>query len=164
MTELKNLTVEEVSIVDEGANPGAKVVFFKRNEEEPAKKFHRKEEADRIISELLNRINKKIDTLEEVELKKEASKYEILGEKAEDLTAIFKAAKESGTYNELITTLNKALDLLKKSGTFEEIGKSGNRNSTPSVEKIAKKIQQAEPSLTWRQAVDKAFLSLKENK
>ena len=219
MTELKELQVDEVSLVDEGANPEAHILFFKRKEEksmaknekaaevvkqetaaeEVAKseptvdaekaelqkrvaeletKLAERDAADKAaiekaaqeklaadnaeISAAFERLNQRLEThikkVENDELLKVASKYEILGEKAEELAPVLKKMKAAGVYDEFIGKLDRELALVKKSGTFDEIGKTGTNSAQVSIEKIAKQLMAADPTLTERQAIDKAFL------
>ena len=221
MNELKELEVDEVSLVDAGANPEAQIVFFKRKEEksmskketaaevvkqeelqlevakaeEPAVDAEKAELQKRVaelearlaerdaaeraavekaaqeklaadnaeISAAFERLNKRfeeyVEKAEDAELMKVATKYEILGEDATRLTATLKKMKAAGVYDEYVGKLDRELALVEKQGTFSELGKVGAGSAAVSVEKIAKKIQDAEPSLTWRQALDKAFVA-----
>lgn len=219
MNELKELEVDEVSLVDAGANPEAHIVFFKRKEEnfmakkETAAEVVKQEElqldvaktaepiidtektelqkrvaeleaqlaerdaaekaavekaaqeklaADNAeISAAFERLNQRFEAYvakaEESELLKVASKYEILGEKAEELAPVLKKMKAAGVYDEYISKLDRELALVKKSGTFDEIGKTGAGYAQASIEGIAKKLMEADPKLTERAAIDKAF-------
>lgn len=251
MNELKELEVDEVSLVDAGANPEAHIVFFKRKEEksmakkETAAEVVKQEElqvkqgtykvetdlnalkkialaeavkrgevfelkaedmpkveivdsekaelqkrvaeleaqlaerdaADKAavekaaqeklaadnaeISAAFERLNQRFEAYvakaEESELLKTASKYEILGEKAEELTPVLKKMKAAGVYDEYISKLDRELALVKKSGTFDEIGKTGAGYAQASIESIAKKLMEADPTLSERAAIDKAF-------
>lgn len=228
MNELKELEVDEVSLVDAGANPEAHIVFFKRKEE---KSMAKKETAAEVvkqetvaeevtkteeptlfenlskaldeatntelkkrvaeleaqlaerdaaekaavekaaqeklaadnaeISAAFERLNQRFEAYvakaEETELLKTASKYEILGEKAEELAPVLKKMKAAGVYDEYISKLDRELALVKKSGTFDEIGKTGAGYAQASIESIAKKLMEADPKLSERAAIDKAF-------
>ncbi|MBQ3434366.1 MAG: hypothetical protein IJG24_04885 [Selenomonadaceae bacterium] len=221
MNELKELEVDEVSVVSEGANPEAHIVFFKRKEEKSmAKKetaaevvkqevateevtkvaeptidtektelqkrvaeleaqLAERDAADKAavekaaqeklaadnaeISAAFERLNKRleehIEKAEDAELLKVASRYEILGEDAVQLSATLKKMKAAGVYDEYVGKLDRELVLVEKQGTFSEIGKVGASGyASVNIEKIAKQIQKAEPNLTWRQALDKAFV------
>lgn len=76
------------------------------------------------------------------------------------LNELLKAASKTNPqlYETAIRVLDGALEAVKKSGTFDEIGKRGTNNSTPDVQKIAAQIQKSQPNLTWRQAIDAAYL------
>lgn len=223
MNELVNLEVDEVSLVDEGANPGAHILFFKRKSEEDISMSKKetaaevvkqeelqlevaktaepvidaeKTELQKRVAELeaqlaerdaaekaavekaaqeklaadnaeinaaFERLNKRleehIEKAEDAELLKVASKYEILGEDAVQLSATLKKMKTAGVYDEYVGKLDRELALVEKQGTFSEIGKVGASGyASVNIEKIAKQIQKAEPNLTWRQALDKAFV------
>lgn len=219
MNELKELEVDEVSLVDAGANPEAHIVFFKRKEEKSMAKKEtaaevvkqetvaeevtkvaepiidaEKTELQKRVAELeaqlaerdaaekaavekaaqeklaadnaeisaaFERLNKRFEEYvakaEESELLKTASKYEILGEKAEELAPVLKKMKAAGVYDEYISKLDRELALVKKSGTFDEIGKTGAGYAQASIESIAKKFMEADPKLTEREAIDRAF-------
>ena len=150
MNELKELEVEEVSLVDAGANPEAKVVMYKRdavmaeNEAIVAK-----------LDELNKRLEVEIEKRETEALRKVAAKYELIGENVDDLTAILKAAQGTPLYDKMIATLDKLYDA--EQVKFEEIGKSGTNTRAGDIEKIAADIQKANPALTKRQAIEKAF-------
>ena len=149
MNKLEELEIEEVSLVDAGANPEADVVLFKREAAE--------DEASLLVKRLMKRLADMEARTEEQELLKTAQKYELLGERAEDLAKILKAAKAGGTYEKILNLLDKTLAALEKAGTFEEVG--SNRQSPVNVEEVAKRLQQNDPKLTWREALDKAYLS-----
>lgn len=233
MTELKDIEVREVSLVDAGANPEANILFFKRKQEENTmakndttpKDVNKQEElksdvadkaedvskaaeaaASKVVAEKENtelkarvaelekalaerdaadkaavekaaadkaaadnaeisaafeRLNKRFEEYvakaEDAELLKVASKYEVLGENAGQLSATLKKMKAAGVYDEYVSKLDRELAYVEKSGTFNEIGKSGYNSQAVSIEKFAAQIRKADPSLTERQALDKAF-------
>ena len=108
----------------------------------------------------LERLNKRmeehIEKAEDAELMKVAAKYEVLGENAENTFKLLKSLKGTEGYDLLIGTFDKALAQVEQSGLFDEIGKRG-RNSNNSAEELAKKFQQEDSKLTWRQALEKAY-------
>lgn len=148
MSELKDLTVEEISIVDAGANPEAKIILTKRAGDSEA-----------LIERLTKRLRDMEAQLEQSEMLKVASKYELLGEDSKVLAQTLKQAKAAGTYDTIIKLLDSTLELTLKAGTFKELGKTGTR-SAGTVEEVAKAIQKRRPDLTWRQALDKAYQQL----
>lgn len=221
--KLLDLEVNEISVVTEGANPDAHILFFKRKSEEDISMSKKETAAEVVkqeelqlevakaeepvidaektelqkrvaeleaqlaerdaaekaavekaaqeklaadnaeISAAFERLNKRleehIEKAEDAELLKVASKYEILGEDAVQLSATLKKMKAAGVYDEYIGKLDRELALVEKQGTFSEIGKVGASGyASVNIEKIAKQIQKAEPNLTWRQALDKAFV------
>ena len=232
MTELKDIEVREVSLVDAGANPEANILFFKRKQEEESmakketttevvkqeelksdvadkaedvskaaemaaskvvtekentelkkrvaeleKALAERDAADKAavekaaadkaaadnaaLVETLERLNKRLETeiakREDNELMKVAAKYEIIGENADNTFKLLKSLKGTENYDLLIGTFDKVLAQVEKSGTFNEIGKSGYNSQAVSIEKFAAQIRAADPSLTERQALDKAF-------
>lgn len=208
MNELKELLIDEVSLVDAGANPEANIFFFKRKEpkemadkevqkvekpEAPVEKkdeavetpapVEKKDEAAPVINVEVNpvekvdlsaltndlnalkeRLSSHIEKVEQAEFVKIASKYEILGEKADELAKTLKDAKavNEETYNQVIKALDTAFDVVEKSGTFKEIGKagSGQADSPQSqIEKIAADIRAKDASVDYRKSIDLAFQS-----
>lgn len=208
MNELKNIELEEVSLVDAGANPAANVVLFKRKGvgkvdkkdetkiDEPKidvekdalqkrvaeleKVLAERDAADKAevekaaaeklaadnakVTELLDRLEKRIEEhiekAESTELMKIAAKYEILGENADELAKVLKSVKGTDVYEKIIANLDRELAYVEKSGVFEEIGKRGDGagfSDKTQIQKIAAEIKKADPSLTDRQALDKAF-------
>ena len=169
MTELINLEVEEVSLVNAGANPEANILLFKRKEEKNmADKNTATADLERERAELAKAqetVQKLIGTLQEHVAKVEdaealaiAKKYEILGHKAEDLAKQLKSLKPyPELYKSLIQSFDSALAAVEKTRAFEEIGKSGFGEGVLQIEKVAQENQAKEPNLTWWQAVDKAY-------
>jgi hypothetical protein len=103
-------------------------------------------------------------SLEMKELIKTAQKYEIIGEKPEDLAKTLYTLKKSDEagYASYIAMLDKALALVQKSGLFTEIGKAshdGTAGSSPveKIQTIAAEIQKADPNLDHISAVNKAW-------
>lgn len=146
MNELTNLQISEVSLVDEGANPEADVMLFKR-----------KNSGGNELDGLIKRLTIQIEKVEESELRKTAEKYEILGESADNLVKALKQAKAAGNYETVIKLLDTTLKAVESSGVFHEMGKSGAGSTEVSVEKLAARFQKSEPNLSWRQALDKAY-------
>lgn len=154
MNELTNITVEEVSFVDEGANPKAQLVLFKRRE---------KTTGNPILA-TINRLSKKLEehlnAAEEAQMRKDLMKYELLGEDSNELFQTLKAAKQKGLYDQIIKLLDK--NLAAQSQLFEEIGKTGAyaaNDPRTQIEKIAADYRQNDPTLGYRQSIDKAFVN-----
>lgn len=207
MNELKEITVEEVSFVDAGANPKAKLLLYKRKEtdnmadkeikatkvdadkeqlqkrvaelekalaerdaadkEAIAKAAKEKADADNaalqaVIKRLEEQVKEQVEKSETAELTKIAAKYEILGEKPEELVKSLKLAKTAGNYDTLIGLLDKSLAAVNKAGTFEEIGKKGYGSQVVDAEALADEYQKADPTLSRRWALDKAYQEIKK--
>lgn len=100
---------------------------------------------------------------EDKELAQVAKKYEIVGKKPEELVPTLKSLKAAGgtAYDDMIAVLDQAVDMVEKSGAFSEIGKSGhggNANSAEAkVDTIAKKYMEDDPTLSYQNAVAKAW-------
>lgn len=100
---------------------------------------------------------------EERELTEVAKKYAIIGKKAEELVPLFKSLRAAGgtAYNDMIAVLDQTVEAVEKSGVFSEIGKSGNGSDGNSAEAkvsgIAKKLMEENPTLSYTQAMAKAW-------
>ena len=104
------------------------------------------------------------------EMREIAKKYSApLGKKEDELAnTLYEMKKSSETsYNEYIAVLDQSVELVNKSGMFEEIGKSGNRTygysnvakSEPEakIDSIAKSYQEKDPTMDYNTAVLKAW-------
>lgn len=114
------------------------------------------------IAQLTERFNKMQEQAEQAEFVKIAAKYEILGEDTASLAESLKVAKRAGgnLYEKQIQLLDGMLELTKKQGLYDEIGKSGygsGGTAKTQIEKIAAEIKKNKPELTDRQAIDAAF-------
>ena len=120
-------------------------------------------EANVIIEKLVKRLDEVEEKTEKAELLQIAKKYEVCGEKPEELVNTLYALKKSGNqaaYDAMIATLDKALSLVEKSGLFREIGKSGQGGGTgdawDQIVAKAQEIRKSKPELTEAQAIDLA--------
>lgn len=97
-----------------------------------------------------------------------AKKYEGIGENAEELAKTLYEMKSAGdeVYKSYVATLDKTLDLYKKTGLFGEIGKSygapvsGNiakSDAEAKIDALAEGIMKADPNVSRVQAVAKAW-------
>lgn len=106
-------------------------------------------------------------SIEMKEFEAVAKKYEVLGKKANEEAQVLYDLKKSGesNYAAYIAAMDAQVALVEKSGMFAEIGKSGGYNyssvakSEPEakVETIAKSYMEADPKLTYADAVAKAW-------
>ena len=141
---------------------------------DPAQMSETKQEdgMDDIYKGLHPAVKKEIESLrkfreeaEDRELQTIAKKYEIIGKKPEDLVPTLKSLKSAGgtAYDDMIALLDQTVDTVQKSGVFAEIGKSGhgsNENSAEAkIETIAKGLMEKDASLTYTDAVTKAWES-----
>ena len=116
-----------------------------------------------------NAIAKSEKFIEEQQKKEQvdvAKKYEILGEKPEELgPKLYDLKKSDETmYNTVIATLDKQVALIEKSPLFAEIGKSGNGGSynglsgaEAKVDAKAQEIMKADPNMSYTAAIAKAW-------
>ena len=96
-----------------------------------------------------------------------AKKYEIIGKKPEELAPVLKSLRNAGgtAYDDMISTLDSMVAMADSSGVFSEIGKSCRgsagivaKGKTESrVESIAKGYIEKDPSLSYTDAVAKAW-------
>jgi len=101
---------------------------------------------------------------EQVEL---AKKYDILGEKPEELGQKLYDLKKSdeAMYNTVIATLDKQVALIEKSPLFAEIGKSGHSGGSynglhgaeAKADAKAQEIMKADPRMSYTEAIAKAW-------
>ena len=111
----------------------------------------------------LQSLKKFKEEAEDKELSAVAKKYAIIGKKEEELVPLLKSLKAAGgtAYNDMIAVLDQAVDTVEKSGAFSEIGKSGHGSNENSAEAkisgIAKGYVEKDPSLSYEQAIAKAW-------
>lgn len=96
-----------------------------------------------------------------------AKKYDILGQKPEELGKQLYELKKSNEemYNTCIAMLDSQVALIEKSPLFAEIGKSGNAGGSynglsgaeAKVDAKAKEIMKADPNMSYNEAVAKAW-------
>lgn len=91
-----------------------------------------------------------------------AQKYALLGDDPQTLTQTLYEMKKSNpaNYDAYIQVLDKSLDLVQKSGLFDEIGKSGSGAGSSTLDKInsvATEIRKANPSLSAAAAQAQAW-------
>lgn len=116
----------------------------------------------------LEALEKRAVEAEERELLDVAKKYEIVGEKPEELVKTLKSLKDAGgtAYNDMISVLDRSVAMVEKSGVFSEIGKSFSGNPVASIKKsaaeskidtIAKGYMEKDSTLTYNAALAKAW-------
>lgn len=114
--------------------------------------------AKETFNALISKLQEQVEKSETAESLQIAKKYELLGLKAEELAPQLKQLKASPElYDTMIKLLDTALTTQENLGVFAEIGKKGFDNGTVSVEKYAAEIQKANPSMSWRWAIEKAY-------
>lgn len=138
------------------------------DEETPTKKSV----PDEVEAELHPEVEKALKEVEEMkknfemrELTEVAKKYAPLGKKADELTETLYTMKKSSpeAYNSYVAVLDEQLDLVNKSGMFEEIGKSGHGygvaggDTVGKIESIAAEIMKSAPDMSRNEAIMKAW-------
>ena len=120
------------------------------------------------VRERLEALEKRAAEAEERELLDVAKKYEIVGEKPEELVKTLKSLKDAGgtAYNDMISVLDRSVAMVEQSGVFSEIGKSFSGNPVASIKKsaaeskidtIAKGYMEKDSALTYNAALAKAW-------
>lgn len=120
-----------------------------------------------LVREKLEALEKRAEEAEDRELYAVAKKYEVLGEKPEELAKSLKTLKSAGgtAYNDMISLLDRNVAMVNNSGVFGEIGKSFS-GGTAAVKKsaaegkidtIAKGLIEKDPSMPYNMALAKAW-------
>lgn len=120
-----------------------------------------------LFKSAFERQNERIAELEKSLAMKEftgiAKKFAALGENEDELAKTLYDMHEAdeSLYNSYVASLEKSLDLVEKSGIFAEIGKSGAiggpSTAVGKVQAIAKSYTEKDPTLTYEQAIAKAW-------
>ena len=111
---------------------------------------------------MLENVQKRMEKQEDDEIMEIAKRYELLGKKPEELAPVLKSTKAASeeAYTQIITALDAALDIAKRSGMFNEIGSNGNGGATDAEARIAKRVEEirkAHPEMSVFVARDMAF-------
>lgn len=102
---------------------------------------------------------------EDRELTAIAKKYEILGQKPEELVPLLKSLKAAGgnAYDTMIASLDSSYEAVQKSAAFEEVGKSGHGSADGSAwaeaETKAVELMKSKSNMTKAQALDAVLAS-----
>lgn len=108
-----------------------------------------------------------IENVEKNEMVELAKKYDVLGQKAEELgEQLYNLKKSDETmFNTCISMLDSQVALIEKSPLFAEIGKSGNAGGSynglsgaeAKADAKAKEIMKADPNMGYTEAIAKAW-------
>lgn len=169
-------TVEKSSTVKPGENDDGEEDLDdgKNGKKTTTKKSAASEVGDDIYKGLHPAVKAEIEALrkyreaaENKEFMEVAKKYEIIGKKPEELAPVLKSLRNAGgtAYDDMISTLDSMVAMADSSGVFSEIGKSCRgsagivaKGKTESrVESIAKGYIEKDPSLSYTDAVAKAW-------
>lgn len=132
---------------------------------------HEEPAGDDIYKGLNPEVKKELESLKKFreeaetrELESVAGKYEIIGKKKEELVPMLKSLKTAGgtAYNDMIAMLDATVAAVNQSGVFSEVGKSGHglarvSDAEGKIEGIAKGYMEKEPSLSYTEALAKAW-------
>lgn len=119
-----------------------------------------------LVAKELKEMRAFMSAAEDRELAEVAKGYEIIGKKPDELVPVLKQLKAAGgtAYNDMISVLDQAREAVEKSGSFDEIGRSGYGESPIAkskaesrIEAKADEIRKAHPELTKEMAVVKAI-------
>ena len=122
-----------------------------------------KSDVPAFVKDAINKSEEFIKAQELKDMKEIAKKYEVLGERAEELGQHLYDLKKSNEdiYKSSIAMLDRQVEAIEKSGIFTEIGKSGARISEGDVIKKAEakaaEIRKSAPELTAEQAMARAW-------
>lgn len=112
----------------------------------------------------LEALKKFKEAAEDRELGQIAEKYAIIGKKKEELVPMFKSLRAAGgtAFDDMVAVLDNAVDVVEKSGAFNEVGKSGHGSasagqSEEKIDTIAKGYMEKDISLDYTSAVAKAW-------
>lgn len=155
--------------IDEGEDKDKKPPFVPPVEGEETKKgegtVNKSENIPEFVSKALERAESFMAAQELKEMTEVAKKYEVLGEKPDELAQQLYDLKKSDSklYDTSIAMLDRQVDAIAKSGIFTEIGKSGAAHSytgsdtVSKVETIAKSFMDGDSNLSYQEAMVKAW-------
>jgi hypothetical protein len=133
-------------------------------EEETEKGCATRKSAEPTLAKALERMERLEKSIEMKEFTEIAKRYAALGEDEEELahTLYDMHKSDPDNYAAYVKVLDKSLDLVEKSGLFNEIGKSAGGYSTAGgtvekVNQIAGEIMKSDPSMSREQAIAKAW-------
>ena len=115
------------------------------------------------VKKAIQKSNQFIEQMEMRDMADIAKKYEILGEKPEELAKSLYELKNTNeaVYKSCIAMLDNQISLINKSGLFTEIGKSGVQNDAKSsvakARNVASEIMKSHPDMTYDQAMAQAW-------
>lgn len=124
-------------------------------------------EVPQFVKDAIAKSEEFIEGVQKKEMVEVAKKYEILGQKPEELGAQLYDLKKSNEkmYNTCISMLDGQLALIEKSPVFAEIGKSGHRGSPVAggtaedkADAKAREIMKADPNISYTDAIAKAWI------
>lgn len=135
-----------------------------QNQEAPAEEEDIYKGLNPAVKAEIEALRKFREDAESRELDAVTGKYEIIGKKKEELVPLLKSLKAAGgtAYNDMIAILDATVEAVNKSGVFSEVGKSGHGSAHVSdaegkIEGIAKGYMQKEPSMSYTEALAKAW-------
>ncbi len=124
-------------------------------------------EVPQFVKDAIAKSEEFIEGVQKKEMIELAKKYDILGQKPEELGAQLYALKKSDEemYKTCISMLDGQLALIEKSPAFAEIGKSGHRGNSVAggtaedkIEAKAREIMKADPHISRTDAIAKAWV------
>lgn len=160
---------EELEDHDPPVTPPKKKTTEKEDDpvEDTKKSAPAEPEVPQFVKDAIKKSEEFIEGVQKKEMVEVAKKYEILGQKPEELGAQLYDLKKSneGMYNTCISMLDSQLALIEKSPVFAEIGKSGNRGSSVAggttedkIDAKAREIMKSDHDISYTDAVAKAWI------
>lgn len=111
-----------------------------------------------VVKKLTERIEAQAEAARDAEMLTIAKKYELLGQKPEELAKVLKSLPDEARAA-MLATMDTALKATEQSGIFSEIGKRGtapNGDAWAAIEKRAAELRKADTALTREQSIVKA--------
>lgn len=111
-----------------------------------------------VVKKLTERIEAQAEAARDAEMLAVAKKYELLGQKPEELAKTLKPLPDDARAA-MLSTMDAALKATEQSGIFSEIGKRGtapNGDAWAAIEKRAAELRKADAALTREQSIVKA--------
>lgn len=113
------------------------------------------------VAKALKEVEEMKKSYEMKEMTDVAKKYATLGKKEDELAGVLYDMKKSApaAYDNYVALLDEQLEMVNKSGMFEEIGKSGRgyAHGEDKIDVIASEIMKSEPTLSRHEAIVKAY-------
>lgn len=158
---------QEEVVDDVPAAPAKKPTKKEEVEEMEAKKSAPEFELPDFVKDAIAKSEKFIEEQEKKEMVDLAKKYDVLGQKPEELGPKLYELKKSNEamYDTVITTLDSQVALIEKSPLFAEIGKSGNAGgsynglsgSAAKAEAKAQELMKSDATMDYDTAIAKAW-------
>ncbi len=112
----------------------------------------------------LDALKKRMAEADHKEMLSIAKKYQVLGKDPEALAKTLEGLKaaDSAAYDEMIATMDAAVEMVNTSGVFGEIGKRGasttnGADAATKISKHAEELRKGDPNMSVAESLDKAW-------